>query len=48
MVDDSLTTELERLKAENDRLKRNRGRAVSLKVSEKGGGSRPQPPARAR
>ena len=37
MVDDSLTTELERLKAENERLKRDRGRAVSLKVSEKGG-----------
>ena len=37
MVDDSLTTELERLKAENERLKRDRGRAISLKVSEKGG-----------
>ena len=37
MVDDSLTTELERLKAENERLKRDRGRTVSLKVSEKGG-----------
>ena len=37
MVDDSLTTELERLKTENERLKRDRGRAVSLKVSEKGG-----------
>ena len=37
MVDDSLTRELERLKAENERLKRDRGRTVSLKVSEKGG-----------
>ena len=37
MVDDSLTTELERLKAENKRLKRDRGRTVTLKVSEKGG-----------
>ena len=36
MVDD-ITTELERLKAENERLKRDRGRTVSLKVSEKGG-----------
>ena len=36
MVDDSLTTELERLKAENERLKLDRVRAVSLKVSEKG------------
>ena len=37
MVDDSLTIELERLKAENERLKRDRGRTVSLKVSEKRG-----------
>ena len=44
MVDDSLTTELERLKAENERLKRDRGRAVSLKVSKNGRGSRPPPP----
>ena len=36
MVDD-MKTELERLKAENERLKRDRGRTVSLKVSEKGG-----------
>ena len=35
-MDDSLTTELERLKAENERLKLDRVRAVSLKVSEKG------------
>ena len=36
-MDDNLQAELERLKAENARLKRDRGRAVSLKVSEKGG-----------
>jgi hypothetical protein len=29
--------ELERLRAENQRLKRSQGRGVSLKVSEKGG-----------
>ena len=29
--------ELERLRAENQRLKRRQGRGVSLKVSEKGG-----------
>jgi hypothetical protein len=29
--------ELERLRAENERLKRTQGRGVSLKVSEKGG-----------
>ena len=37
MMDDSLTAELERLKAENERLPRARGRTVSLKISEKGG-----------
>ena len=37
MVDDNLQAELERLKGENARLKRDRGRTASLKVSEKGG-----------
>ena len=37
MMDDSLTAELERLKAENERLPRASGRTVSLKISEKGG-----------
>ena len=37
IVDDNLQAELERLKAENARLKRDRGRTVNLKVSEKGG-----------
>jgi hypothetical protein len=37
MADDDLRAELERLKAENEQLKGQRGRAVSLKVSEKGG-----------
>ena len=36
-MDDNLQAELERLKAENARLKRDRGRTVNLKVSEKGG-----------
>jgi hypothetical protein len=36
MTDDQ-TTELERLKAENDRLKRTASRGITLKVSEKGG-----------
>ncbi len=31
------TAELERLKAENERLKRTASRGISLKVSEKGG-----------
>ena len=34
---DDLKAELERLKAENEQLKSQRSRAVSLKVSEKGG-----------
>ncbi|MBA2302302.1 MAG: hypothetical protein H0W08_06665 [Acidobacteria bacterium] len=34
---EDLKAELERLKAENEQLKGQRGRAVSLKVSEKGG-----------
>ena len=37
MSDDDLRAELERLKAENEQLKSQRGRSVSLKVSEKGG-----------
>jgi hypothetical protein len=37
MSDDDLRAELDRLKAENEQLKSQRGRSVSLKVSEKGG-----------
>ena len=37
MTDDDLRAELERLKAENQQLKSQRGRSISLKVSEKGG-----------
>jgi hypothetical protein len=37
MSDDDLKAELERLRAENERLKNRSSRAVSLKVSEKGG-----------
>ena len=37
MADDDLKAELERLRAENERLKSQRGRGTSLKVSEKGG-----------
>jgi len=37
MSDDDLKAELERLRAENERLKNRGGRGVSLKVSEKGG-----------
>ena len=37
MPDDELKTELERLRAENERLKNRQTRGVSLKVSEKGG-----------
>jgi hypothetical protein len=36
MADDA-TAELERLRAENERLKRTASRGISLKVSEKGG-----------
>jgi hypothetical protein len=36
-ADDDLKAELERLRAENDRLKNQRDQRVSLKVSEKGG-----------
>jgi hypothetical protein len=37
MSDESTKAELERLKEENERLKARQNRAVSLKVSEKGG-----------
>ena len=37
MSEEELKAELARLKAENEQLKSQRGRAVSLKVSEKGG-----------
>jgi len=37
MADDDLKVQLEQLKAENERLKSQRGRSASLKVSEKGG-----------
>jgi hypothetical protein len=37
MADEDLRAELEQLKAENERLKNQRSRSVSLKVSEKGG-----------
>jgi hypothetical protein len=37
MSDEDLKAELERLKAENEQLKTQRGRSASLKVSEKGG-----------
>jgi hypothetical protein len=37
MADNELTSELERLRAENERLKAQGRRGVSLKVSEKGG-----------
>jgi hypothetical protein len=37
MAEEDLKIELERLKAENERLKNQRGRSVTLKVSEKGG-----------
>jgi len=37
MSDADLKAELERLKAENEQLKSQRGRATGLKVSEKGG-----------
>jgi len=37
MADEDLKAELERLRAENDRLKNRQTRGVSLKLSEKGG-----------
>ena len=37
MSDEDLKAEVERLKAENESLKSQRGRSVGLKVSEKGG-----------
>ena len=37
MVDEDIKAENERLRAENEQLKSQRGRSVSLKVSEKGG-----------
>jgi hypothetical protein len=37
MSDEDMKTELERLRAENERLKTKSNRATSLKVSEKGG-----------
>ena len=37
MGEDDLKAELERLRHENERLQRERGRGISLKVSEKGG-----------
>ena len=37
MADDTVQAELERLRAENEALKRRATKAVTLKVSEKGG-----------
>jgi len=37
MSDEDLKAEVERLRAENEKLKNQRSRSVSLKVSEKGG-----------
>ena len=37
MADDDGRTELERLRAENERLRKTASRGISLKVSEKGG-----------
>jgi hypothetical protein len=36
MSDEDMKSELERLRAENEKLKQRSGRSVSLKVSEKG------------
>jgi hypothetical protein len=37
MSDESMKAELERLRAENERLKKRSSRGVTMKVSEKGG-----------
>ena len=37
MADENARTELERLRAENERLKRTASRGMTIKVSEKGG-----------
>lgn len=37
MADEDLTSELAKLRAENERLRRGQSRGVTLKVSEKGG-----------
>lgn len=37
MSDEDMKAELERLRAENEKLKQGKTRAISLKVSEKGG-----------
>jgi hypothetical protein len=37
MSDEDVKAELERLRAENERLKQRAGRSVTMKVSEKGG-----------
>jgi hypothetical protein len=37
MTDEDLKAEIERLRAENEKLKNKGGRGLSLKVSEKGG-----------
>jgi hypothetical protein len=37
MAEEDLKAELERLRTENERLKSQRGRSLSLRVSEKGG-----------
>jgi len=37
MADEDMKAELERLRAENERLKQRGARAISMKVSEKGG-----------
>ena len=37
MANEDLKAEIERLRAENDRLKQRSSRAISMKVSEKGG-----------